>query len=155
MTAIGPKACPNNMSTIAQTAIIGIDVSRDWLDIHCLPTGQRQRLPNTVEGHARLADLASSLEARVCFEATGGQEWRLRPALDAERIATRQLPPAQIKAFAASRGTRAKTDRIDPCPAVYRAAMSREGQSSSRASCCFDRMRDAFCHMKSCAFSGL
>jgi len=26
---------------------------------------------------------------------------------------TRQLPPAQIKAFAASRGTRAKTDRID------------------------------------------
>jgi transposase len=25
----------------------------------------------------------------------------------------RQLPPAHIKAFAASRGTRAKTDRID------------------------------------------
>lgn len=34
-------------------------------------------------------------------------------ALDAEGVATRQLPPAQIKAFAASRGTRAKTDRID------------------------------------------
>ena len=29
------------------------------------------------------------------------------------RDLTRQLPPAQIKAFAASRGTRAKTDRID------------------------------------------
>lgn len=28
-------------------------------------------------------------------------------------IATRQLPTAQIKAFAASRGTRAKTDRVD------------------------------------------
>ncbi len=34
-------------------------------------------------------------------------------ALDVAGIATRQLPPAQIKAFAASRGTRAKTDRID------------------------------------------
>ncbi|QIK42304.1 IS110 family transposase (plasmid) [Pontibrevibacter nitratireducens] len=34
-------------------------------------------------------------------------------ALDAAAIATRQLPPAQIKAFAASRGTRAKTGRID------------------------------------------
>lgn len=34
-------------------------------------------------------------------------------ALDAAGIHTRQLPPAQIKAFAASRGTRAKTDRID------------------------------------------
>lgn len=33
--------------------------------------------------------------------------------LDAEGLATRQLPPAQLKAFAASRGTRAKTDRID------------------------------------------
>ncbi len=32
---------------------------------------------------------------------------------DAAGVVTRQLPPAQIKAFAASRGTRAKTDRID------------------------------------------
>ena len=33
--------------------------------------------------------------------------------LDAAGVATRQLPPAQIKAFATSRGTRAKTDRVD------------------------------------------
>ena len=47
------------------------------------------------------------------LEATGGQEWRLWAAFDAAGIKTRQLPPAQIKAFATSRGTRAKTDRID------------------------------------------
>lgn len=101
------------MDKLTHPAIIGIDVSRDWLDIHCLPGGQRQRLPNTEEGHAQLAHLAASLTALVCFEATGGQEWRLWSALDAAAIATRQLPPAQIKAFAASCGTRAKTDRID------------------------------------------
>jgi len=101
------------MDTITQVAIIGIDVSRDWLDIHCLPNNQRLRLPNTDEGHVRLSERALSQNALVCFEATGGQEWRLWSALDAEGIATRQLPPAQIKAFAASRGTRAKTDRID------------------------------------------
>ncbi|UOA30586.1 hypothetical protein DSM110093_03479 (plasmid) [Sulfitobacter sp. DSM 110093] len=101
------------MDKLTHSAIIGTDVSRDWLDIHCLPGGQRQRLPNTEEGHAQIADLAASLNALVCFEATGGQEWRLWSALDAAAIATRQLPPAQIKAFAASRGTRAKTDRID------------------------------------------
>ena len=67
----------------------------------------------TRKGHSQLAGLASSLRALVCFEATGGQEWRLWSALDAKGIATRQLPPAQIKAFAVSRGTRAKTDRID------------------------------------------
>ena len=52
----------------------------------------------------------------MCFEATGGQEWRLWSARDAAGVATRQLPPAQIEAFAASRGTRAKTDRIDAEP---------------------------------------
>jgi len=102
-----------NMDTITQVAIIGIDVSRDWLDIHCLPSNQRLRLPNTEEGHAQLVDLASPFRALVCFEATGGQEWKLWAALDTAGIETRQLPPAQIKAFAASRGTRAKTDRID------------------------------------------
>lgn len=101
------------MISVSHDSIIGIDVSRDWLDLHCLPCGQRQRIPNTEEGHSQLAGLASSLRALVCFEATGGQEWRLWSVLDSKGIATRQLPPAQIKAFAISRGTRAKTDRID------------------------------------------
>ena len=33
--------------------------------------------------------------------------------MEAEGVAARQVPPAQVKAFAQSRGTRAKTDRID------------------------------------------
>jgi len=101
------------MDILPQDTIIGIDVSRDWLDIHVLPEGQPRRLPNTAEGHAALADIASRPGTIVCFEATGGQEWRLWVALDTAGIETRQLPPAQIKAFAVSRGTRAKTDRID------------------------------------------
>lgn len=101
------------MDMVTHPAIIGIDVSRDWLDIHCLPDGQGLRLPNSDTGHECLSELALSQCALVCFEATGGQEWKLWSALDAAGIATRQLPPAQIKAFAASRGTRAKTDRID------------------------------------------
>lgn len=101
------------MNIVSQDSIIGIDVSRDWLDIHCLPEGQFERFPNTDVGHERLAELACIMGAVVCFEATGGQEWRLWAVLDAAGIEARQLPPAQIKAFAASRGTRAKTDRID------------------------------------------
>lgn len=101
------------MDMISQGAIIGIDVSRDWLDIHCLPEGQYERFPNTDMGHERLTEMARMTGAVVCFETTGGQEWRLWAELDAAGIVTRQLPPAQIKAFAASRGTRAKTDRID------------------------------------------
>ncbi|MBS1304340.1 IS110 family transposase [Loktanella sp. SALINAS62] len=52
-------------------------------------------------------------QVKVGFEATGGQEWVLLTELTAAEIAAVQLPPAQIKAFALSRGTRAKTDRID------------------------------------------
>jgi transposase len=102
-----------SMNRVSHSAIIGIDVSRDWLDIHCLPDDYRLRLPNTAVGHAQLADLARDRRALVCFESTGGQEWLLWAVLDNAGIPTRQLPPAQIKAFAVSRGTRAKTDRID------------------------------------------
>ena len=101
------------METLPHPAIIGIDVSRDTLDIHCLPDGLQLQLPNTVEGHARLQRVARDRQALVCFEATGGHEWLLWASLDGAGIGTRQLPPAQIKAFAASRGVRAKTDRLD------------------------------------------
>lgn len=60
-----------------------------------------------------MSEMALSQSALACFEATGGQERRLWSALDAEGLTTRQLPPAQTTAFAASRGTRANTDRID------------------------------------------
>lgn len=93
--------------------VVGMDVSRDWLDLHCLPDGLRCRLPNNPTGHAAVADLARNRGAVVWLQSTGGQEWRLRAFLEAEGIAARQVPPAQVKAFAQSRGTGARTDRID------------------------------------------
>lgn len=112
---------------VSQKQIIGIDVSRDWLDIHCLPDGHRLRIANTSKGHEKLVGIAQDRGALVCFEGCedqqlirpincpsgGGQEWRLWARLEAAEVTARQLPPAQIKAFATSRGARAKTDRID------------------------------------------
>ena len=101
------------MNTLPHPEIIGIDVSCNWLDLHCLSDDRRLRLPNTDEGHSELAKIAGDREALVCFEATGGYEWRLWASLEAAGVETRQLPPAQVKAFGKSRGTLAKTDRID------------------------------------------
>ncbi len=100
---------------IAATNVVGIDVSRDWLDGFVFPGGTRFRLENSAEGHANLILMIREMSApvHVGFEATGGQEWALWTALVAAGIDASQLPPAQIKAFALSRGTRAKTDRID------------------------------------------
>ena len=101
------------MNNLSHSRIVGIDVSRDWLDLHCLPDGHRCRVPNAPAGHATVADLARDREAVVCFASTGGQEWQLWALLETEGVEARQVPPAQVKAFAQSRGTRAKTDRID------------------------------------------
>lgn len=60
-----------------------------------------------------MAEFARDRNAIVGFELTVGQEWQLWALLEAEGVTARQVPPAQVKAFAQSRGTRAKTDRID------------------------------------------
>jgi transposase len=100
---------------INELTILGIDVSRDWLDGFYLPSQERFRHPSTAEGHIALIAMLQHLSGpvKVGFEATGGQELGLWRELVAAGIAAVQLPPAQIKAFAQSRGTHAKTDRID------------------------------------------
>lgn len=100
---------------IAAATLIGIDVSRDWLDGFCLPCGRRFRLPNSPDGHMRLIGIIQDLPApmKIGFEATGGQEWALWTRLVGAGMDVVQLPPAQIKAFGLSWGRRAKTDRID------------------------------------------
>ncbi len=64
------------MNMISQNQIIGIDVSRDWQDIHRLPDGYRLRIANAAQGHEQLAEIARDRRALVSFEATGGQEWQ-------------------------------------------------------------------------------
>ncbi len=114
---------------IAATCVVGIDVFRDWLDGFCLPGLQRFRLPNSPAGHQELISMIRQLPASIqigfegredqktirgiVFPNGGGQEWGLRTALVEAGLVSKQLPPAQIKAFAMSRGTRARTDRID------------------------------------------
>ena len=53
------------MNTISHDQIIGIDVSRDWLDVHCLPEGKRLRVANTEKGYSQLTPLAGEANALV------------------------------------------------------------------------------------------
>ena len=39
------------MATIAATTVVGINVSRDWLNGYGFPSEQRWRLANSSEGH--------------------------------------------------------------------------------------------------------
>jgi hypothetical protein len=55
--------------------VVGIDVSKDMLDVAILPTGEALRLPNTGKGWGKLTRrLVGKPVAVVAFEATGGYE---------------------------------------------------------------------------------
>ena len=94
--------------------IVGIDVSKDWLDVHVLPSGDGFRLAND---HVGLDDLVERLGAFdadvVALEATGRLEALAVAALSAAGFAVIVVNPAQVRFFANSLGKRAKTDAID------------------------------------------
>ena len=103
---------------MAQFSIfVGVDVSKDRLDVHCLPGGEAFAVDNTAAGRAalvaRLRRLAREGAPAVGFEASGGYERALGAALRAAGLAAFRLDAGQTRSFARARRQRAKTDRID------------------------------------------
>lgn len=94
--------------------VVGIDVSKDWLDVHALPSGAVGRFGND---HAGLDDLVAWLKPLcvdvVAMEATGGQENVCVAALSSADVAVMIVNPAQVRSYADALGKRAKTDPID------------------------------------------
>ena len=92
----------------------GIDVAKSWLDIALHPGGQSLRVDYTAAGLRQLDDfLRDHQVARVAFEASGGYEWALLAHLRGGPVPAARVQPAQARAFAKSRLTRAKNDRLD------------------------------------------
>jgi transposase len=92
---------------------VGVDVSKDWLDLHVLE-GTSQRFGNTPEGHRSLIALLKPQPIqRVVLEATGGYERLLVAALVAAELPVVVTNPRQVRDFAKALGMLAKTDRID------------------------------------------
>jgi transposase len=98
----------------ALDTVVGIDVSKDRLDVHVHPSGEAFACVRDADGlDELLSRLAPLRPALVAIEATGGFE-----AIAAAHLAAAGLPvavvnPAQVRAFATALGKRAKTDPID------------------------------------------
>ena len=93
---------------------VGIDVSKDRLDVHVRPSGQAFAVARDGEGLAVLAERLGGLGAAiVALEATGGFEMVAAGALAAAGLPVVVVNPAQVRAFAQALGKRAKTDPID------------------------------------------
>ena len=93
---------------------VGIDVSKDHLDVHLRPQARAFRLANDPEGIAALTDrLAPLAPACIVLEATGGLEVPLAAALAAAAMPPSLVNPRQARDFAKAVGQLAKTDRLD------------------------------------------
>lgn len=93
---------------------VGIDVSKDRLDIHLRPGGETLSVARTASGIIELTDaLATHGVALVVLEATGGYETVVAHGIAAAGLPVAVINPAQIRHFARALGRLAKTDRID------------------------------------------
>ena len=94
--------------------IVGIDVSKDRLDVHVLPAGEAFATTRNGEGIAALAERLAALRPYlVGIEATGGFETVVAAGLGGAALPVVVVNPAQVRAFAHALGRRAKTDPID------------------------------------------
>lgn len=100
-----------------QRVFVGIDVSKDWLDLWLEPVKRFERASNDATGWVAIIGLLTSLGPAaglvVAFEATGGYERGLRQALLEAGYEVRRLNPLRVRLHAKSLGRNAKNDRID------------------------------------------
>ncbi len=96
------------------STFVGIDVSKQKLDVCVMPGGQLHAFDNDAAGHAKLVALGQSLgDVLLVLESTGGYE---RPALFALQdagLAVALVNPRQVRDFAKGIGQLAKTDALD------------------------------------------
>lgn len=93
---------------------VGIDVSKDTLDVCVLPTGEAFTVSNDTAGiDELLTRLRPMAPERVVMEATGGYETEAAATLLLGSFAVCVVNPLQVRNFARADGQFAKTDRID------------------------------------------
>jgi transposase len=93
---------------------VGIDVSKDWLEVHVLPSGQSLGVANTAEGIRQLKRRLSRLQVDlVVIEATGKWHRLVWRSLHASAIAVAMIDPFKARSFAKAQSILAKTDRLD------------------------------------------
>jgi transposase len=96
------------------TIYVGIDVSKDRLDVHVRPSGEAFAVARDGKGLEELVERLRAINPTlVAVEATGGFETIVAAALGGAGLPLVVVNPAQIRHFARAVGKRAKTDPID------------------------------------------
>ena len=93
---------------------VGIDVSKDRLDVAVIPSKEGWQYTNDEGGIVKLvAGLKKLSPVLVVLEPTGGYEYPVAAALSAEGLRVAIVNARQIREYARAMGKLAKTDKLD------------------------------------------
>lgn len=93
---------------------VGIDVSKERLDVSMRPSGERESITNDKAAiEALVQRLGGIRPTLIVLEATGGLERGVTRALTSAELPVVVVNPRQVRDFAKATGQLAKTDRID------------------------------------------
>lgn len=99
---------------MSKATYVGIDVSKDKLDVAIGSDGEEWQVSNEEDGHAELRRRLSEVKpALIVMEASGGYEAVAAGVLWVAGLQVAVVNPAQVREFARGVGKKAKTDRID------------------------------------------
>jgi transposase len=108
--------------TVAQS--VGVDISKDTLDVYLHPAGATRRFGNTRTGRSGLiAWLANFTISRVVFEPTGPYHHAFERQLAEAGLPLAKANPRQARRFAEAVGRNAKTDAVDAAMLARLAAL--------------------------------
>jgi transposase len=93
---------------------VGIDVSKEKLDVAVRPSGELMSFSNDEDGISVMVDFIKPFSPLlIVFEATGGLETASVGMLAAKGLPVVVINPRQVRDFAKATGRLAKTDAID------------------------------------------
>lgn len=93
---------------------VGIDVSKETLDVVIRPAGVRFQVKNDDKGHAEICKrLSKARPERIVLEPTGGYEQAVVQVLARAKLPVVVVNARQVRDFAKALGRLAKTDSID------------------------------------------
>ena len=116
---------------MATSSYIGIDVSKDRLDVAILGKKQAQQVSNTKDGIAQLAkEMVAVQPELIVVEATGGYQRAVVEVLFHAGLCLAVVNPARVRQFARASGLLAKTDKLDALPWRVTSSLSEANYSS-------------------------
>lgn len=93
---------------------IGIDISKNTLDVKALPSGKSYQFTNDKKGVQKLYKTLSTMEIElIVLEPTGGYERLVHHELAQKGLNVALVNPKRVRAFANAINQLAKTDKID------------------------------------------